>query len=52
MKLLKVLRSKWWDTFPLAIMLSVALLEGAGFWLGGVGLIIWIFILSIRHLVK
>ena len=50
MKMIKVLKSKWWDLFPAGVFLIVAVAEGAAFWLAGVGLIIWLFTLAIRHL--
>ena len=52
MKFLKVVQSKWWDLFPVLSFFAVAALEGRGFWIGGVSLIWWLFILAIRYLVK
>lgn len=52
MKLIKVFKSKWWDLFPVLSFLLIAILEGKGFWIGGVSLIVWLFSLTIRHLVK
>jgi hypothetical protein len=52
MKLIKVLKSKWWDLFPAASFLAIAVLEGKGFWIGGVSLIVWLFTLAVRNWVK
>lgn len=52
MKFLKVIKSKWWDLFPAISFFAIASLEGKGFWIGGISLIWWLFIIAIRHLVK
>ena len=52
MKLLKVLRSKWWDLFPIVPFAIIAIAEGGAFWVGGVSLIIWGFSLVARYLIK
>jgi len=52
MKIIKVLRSAWWDLFPMVSFLAIAIMEEKGFWIGGVSLIIWAFTLAIRHLLK
>lgn len=52
MKLLKVLKSKWWDLFPIVPFFLIAVLEGKGYWIAGISLIVWLFSLAIRHLVK
>lgn len=52
MKIIKLFKSKAWDLFPIVPFFLIAILEGKGFWIGGVSLIIWLFSLYIRHLVK
>jgi hypothetical protein len=49
--LLKVFKSPWWDLFPVVPFFAIAL-EGKGFWIGGVSLIVWLFSMALRHLVK
>ncbi len=52
MKFLKVLQSKWWDAFPAVAFLAIAGMEGKGYWIGGVALIWWGFVMAVRYLVK
>jgi len=52
MKILKILRSKWFDLYPVAAFFAIAAMEGTGFWIGGISLIIWLFALAVRYLVK
>jgi len=51
-KFVKVLKSKWWDLYPAAAFFAIAAMEGTGFWIGGVSLVWWLFVLAIRHMVK
>ena len=52
MKMVKVFKSKLWDLFPVVPFILIAVLEGKGYWIGGVSLIIWLYSLALRHLVK
>jgi len=52
MKLLKVLRSKYWDFFPVVSFFIIAAAEGKAFWVGGISLIIWLFTIIARNLIK
>lgn len=52
MKFLKVMQSKWWDAFPAVAFLSIAGLEGKGYWIGGVALVWWGFVMAVRYLIK
>jgi hypothetical protein len=52
MKFLKVLQIKWWDAFPAVAFFAVAAAEGKAYWVGGVALIWWGFVMAIRYLVK
>lgn len=51
-KLIKVFKSGWWDLFPAVPFILIAALEGKGFWIGGVSLIIWLFSMAVRHMTK
>ena len=50
--LLRIVKSKWWDLAPVPAFVLIALLEGKGYWIGGVMTIVWLFSLALRHLVK
>jgi len=52
MKFLKVMKSKWWDLYPIVAFFAIASLEGNGYWIGGVSLVWWLFVLAIRYFVK
>jgi len=50
--LVKILRSKYWDLFPLLIFIIVASLEGPGFWICGTATIVWVFTFLARYIMK
>lgn len=50
MKVIKVLKSKWWDIFPVGVFFIVAVAGGAAFWLAGVAAIVWLFTLAVRYM--
>ena len=51
-KVIKVFKSKYWDLFPALAFIVIAGLEGTGYWIGGISVIIWLFSMAVRHLVK
>lgn len=51
-KLLKVVKSKYWDLAPCVPFVLIAGLEGKGYWIGGVSLVLWLFSMALRHMVK
>jgi len=51
-KIIKFLRTNWWDLFPLVIFIIVAIGEGTLYWVAGISTIIWAFTLIVRHLMK
>ena len=52
MKLVKLLKSKWWDLMPAASFLIIAAAEGKAFWIGGISLIVWLFTVAVRMWTK
>ena len=50
--LIKVFKSKWWDFVPVPAFLAIAVLEGSGYWIGGIMTIVWLFSMVMRHMVK
>ena len=52
MQMVKLFKSKYWDLFPVVPFFIIAAAEGAAYWVGGVSMIIWLFSLVIRYLVK
>ena len=50
MKLIKVLKSKWWDVlYPLGVFLVVAVAEGGAYWVAGVGAVVWLFTAAVKY---
>jgi hypothetical protein len=53
MKLLKILKSKWFEIlFPSAIMAFTAIGEGSLYWLCGIGLVLWVFTMFVKYNTK
>jgi hypothetical protein len=50
-KLLKIVKSPWFDLLPAAAFIVIAGAEGKAYWLGGVMAIVWLFAMALRHLV-
>jgi len=50
--MVKLLKSPWWDTLPILGFFVVAASEGTAYPVAGCFLVIWLFILAIRYLVK
>jgi hypothetical protein len=50
--LIKIFKSPWWDLAPVPAFILIAVLEGTGYWIGGVMTIVWLFSIALRHFVK
>jgi hypothetical protein len=51
MKLVKILKSPYWDLLPFAVLILVTITEGKTYPVAGVAAIMWLFIVAVRYLV-
>jgi hypothetical protein len=52
MNLVKIFKSAWWDLAPVPAFFVIAASEGSAYWVGGVMVIVWLFSMALRHLIK